>query len=77
MNRISFRAYSRRKATLFALAVTIFVWIFRDISLADEISLPDDHAPIGVMGDHTHKAGKWMVPYHYGLMKSDGHYIRT
>ena len=52
-----------RKATLFALAVTVFVWLFCDISLADKISLPDDHAPIGVMGDHTHKTAEWMVSY--------------
>jgi hypothetical protein len=24
-------------------------------------SRPDDHAPIGVMGDHTHEKGEWMI----------------
>ncbi len=26
---------------------------------------PDDHAPIGVMGDHTHAKGSWMLSYSY------------
>ena len=33
---------------------------------------PDDHAPIGVMGDHTHKTGEWMTSYRYSHMKMDG-----
>jgi hypothetical protein len=28
----------------------------------------DSHAPIGVMGDHTHEAGEWMVSYRYMSM---------
>jgi len=28
-----------------------------------EGSRPDAHAPIGVMPDHTHKAGEWMFSY--------------
>jgi len=32
---------------------------------------PDDHAPIGVMGDHMHEAGEWMVSYRYMRMKMD------
>ncbi|GAF93076.1 unnamed protein product, partial [marine sediment metagenome] len=32
----------------------------------------DDHAPIGVMGDHTHDAGEWMVSYRYMRMRMDG-----
>lgn len=31
-------------------------------------SNPDSHAPIGVMGDHLHKAGEWMVSYRYMQM---------
>lgn len=30
------------------------------------------HAPIGVMGDHTHSAGEWMVSYRYMDMSMDG-----
>jgi hypothetical protein len=31
-----------------------------------------DHAPIGVMGDHTHGAGEWMASYRYMFMDMDG-----
>lgn len=30
------------------------------------------YAPIGVMGDHTHMAGKWMLSYRYMFMAMDG-----
>ncbi len=33
----------------------------------------DSHAPIGVMGDHTHGAGEWMLSYRYMQMAMDGH----
>ncbi len=33
---------------------------------------PDSHAPIGVMGDHTHKEGEWMASYRYATMHMDG-----
>jgi hypothetical protein len=29
----------------------------------------DDHGPIGVMGDHMHKAGEWMTSYRYSHME--------
>ena len=32
----------------------------------------DGHAPIGVMGDHMHKAGEWMISYRYMRMHMDG-----
>jgi hypothetical protein len=35
-------------------------------------SRPDGHAPIGVMGDHTHHAGRWMVTYRYMFMDMNG-----
>lgn len=31
-----------------------------------------DHAPIGVMADHRHKSGEWMVSYRYMTMDMDG-----
>lgn len=40
-------------------------------------SRPDDHAPIGVMGDHTHKAGEWMLSYRYMHMDMKGSRIGT
>jgi len=33
---------------------------------------PDDHAPIGVMADHTHGAGEVMASYRYMRMRMDG-----
>ncbi len=33
---------------------------------------PGAHAPIGVMGDHTHDAGEWMVSYRYMRMRMNG-----
>ncbi len=32
---------------------------------ADILKQPDDHAPIGIMGDHLHKKGEWMIGYKY------------
>lgn len=32
----------------------------------------DSHAPIGVMADHTHKAGEWMISYRYMRMHMAG-----
>ena len=32
----------------------------------------DSHAPIGVMGDHMHDAGEWMVSYRYMNMEMEG-----
>ena len=41
---------------------------------ADEHSIgrPDAHAPISVMGDHTHSKGGWMLSYRYMNMQMDG-----
>lgn len=39
---------------------------------ADGQKQPDDHAPIGVMGDHLHKQGEWMISYKYELSRSTG-----
>lgn len=33
---------------------------------------PDGHAPIGVMGDHTHNQGEWMLSYRYMTMNMEG-----
>ena len=33
---------------------------------------PDSHAPIGVMGDHRHKEGEWMVSYRFKTMRMSG-----
>ena len=33
---------------------------------------PDDHAPISIMGDHTHAEGGWMLSYRFMRMDMDG-----
>jgi hypothetical protein len=37
----------------------------------------DGHAPIGVLGDHMHKAGEWMLSYRYMRMDMQGNRIGT
>ena len=38
---------------------------------SDDTLRADDHAPIGVMGDHTHEAGELMFSYRYSRMSMD------
>ncbi len=33
---------------------------------------PDGHAPLGVMGDHLHESGEFMLTYRYMNMRMDG-----
>lgn len=35
----------------------------------------DSHAPIGIMGDHMHKLGEWMVSYRYMSMAMSGNLL--
>jgi len=46
--------------------------LFTQPALADSGLRADDHAPIGVMGDHFHKKGEWMVSYRYMRMDMEG-----
>jgi len=41
-------------------------------ALADDVPRADSHAPIGVMGDHFHKRGEWMLSYRYMSMRMAG-----
>ena len=41
-------------------------------AFAHDGPLPDGHAPAGVMFDHMHKAGEWMVGYRYMWSRMDG-----
>ncbi len=40
-------------------------------------SRPDGHAPIGVMGDHTHERGEYMLSYRYMRMSMAGNRTGT
>ena len=42
-----------------------------------DASRPDSHAPIGVMGDHTHGAGEFMLSYRYMFMRMEQNYDGT
>jgi hypothetical protein len=43
--------------------------VFADIHSNTTAGTPDAHAPIGVMGDHTHHAGEWMFSYRFMQMR--------
>lgn len=59
------------------LRVVVFlVSLLAAMSLAQahdwDLAVPDSHAPIGVMGDHTHDKGELMLSYRYMRMDMDG-----
>ncbi len=62
-----------KRIFLFILA-GISVFISHGLSFAGEV---EDHAPIGVMGDHQHKKGEWMASYRYMRMDMPEHYTGT
>jgi hypothetical protein len=43
----------------------------------DRKSLADKHAPAGIMGDHLHERGEWMVEYKYMNMYMEDNRIGT
>ncbi|MEM8936415.1 MAG: transporter [Pseudomonadota bacterium] len=45
--------------------------------LAGHETIAKDHAPIGVMGDHRHEKGEWMVSYRFMRMDMEGSRIGT
>ena len=60
---LPFRAALVALALLFALPLHAQPWTSQR---------PDGHAPIGVMGDHTHGAGEVMLSYRYMYMPMEG-----
>lgn len=57
--------------------ITVFTTLLSSLLLsvvaeADGGLRADSHAPIGVMGEHLHKDGEWMLSYRYMLMDMDG-----
>lgn len=61
-----------------SLIFTVFFTLSANLALASNYSNhhqhhgPDFHAPIGVMRDHTHAKGEFMLSYRYQLMKKSG-----
>lgn len=56
---------------LCALILSLSVSAHADEHIAGNAK-PDSHAPIGVMGDHVHKKGEWMLSYRTMFMEMDG-----
>ncbi len=55
------------------LVFSLFALVYPIDALAQVASgRPDGHAPLGVMGDHTHGAGEFMISYRYMYMNMDG-----
>lgn len=55
----------------FLLAFTAVFLLCADGRAEDHASYGSDHAPIGVMGDHMHQKGEWMVSYRRSFMQMD------
>ena len=55
----------------------IFLVFFMSFSflINNSFANVNDHAPIGVMGDHMHKKGEWMTSYRYMDMTMEDLYI--
>jgi len=59
----------------FALNTLAFITLHSNSAQAhesDTIARPDAHAPIGVMREHVHKEGEFMLSYRYEYMHMDG-----
>ena len=59
----------KRFSTCAALAACLLLPV---AAHGDSAQRPDDHAPIGVMGDHTHQAGEWMLSWRRMAMTMEG-----
>ncbi len=52
-------------------SILLLPFLLNDVA-ADQTVRADSHAPIGVMGDHTHEAGEFMWSYRLMYMQMDG-----
>jgi len=58
-----------------ARRILFFLVLFPIFPLSAQTDAPDAHAPIGVMGDHLHHAGEFMISYRYMQMRMDGNLL--
>lgn len=58
---------------LSASVLTVHSWADLGHDEEEAMLRPDSHAPIGVMGDHLHSDGEWMVSVRTMSMKMSGH----
>ena len=66
----------------FLCTVSIITIVFNQPAVADHDQIDasgypsdiraDGHGPIGVMGDHIHKSGEWMISYRFMRMWMEG-----
>jgi hypothetical protein len=51
--------------------LSLLLGLLTNFAFADrgEMSFPDSHAPIAVMGDHIHDKGEWMLSYRFMHME--------
>ena len=63
---------SEKLRNILFLAILISVCLPKALFANDYRFRADDHAPIGVMGDHVHKQGEVMLSYRYMYMSMDG-----
>jgi hypothetical protein len=54
------------------IVATAFCTVASAQDLHTSLARPDGHAPISIMGDHTHNAGEVMLSYRYMFMDMDG-----
>lgn len=66
------RGIARANGVAYALGVLLLWSGVFSIDPARASDGAGTHAPIGVMGDHTHDAGEWMLSYRYMRMRMNG-----
>ncbi|NBB79686.1 MAG: transporter [Verrucomicrobia bacterium] len=65
------KTFQKTHASL-TLALTFTLTLAPASASATAQDRPDGHAPISIMGDHTHAQGEWMLSYRYMNMQMDG-----
>ncbi len=70
-----FRNLRRSRLPRMVLVSVVAFASFASADTRDRKSLADKHAPAGVMGDHLHDKGEWMVEYRYMNTYMDGNRI--
>ncbi|MBK1877758.1 hypothetical protein [Pelagicoccus mobilis] len=62
-----------RAVPAIALALGLSTSVLADQGVRTPAGRADSHAPIGVMGDHLHKAGEFMASYRHMTMSMEGY----
>ena len=71
-----FRIQHLAESFLMNFKKILLVIIFTSMNLANgQTDAPDGHAPIGIMGDHLHESGEFMVSYRSMRMRMEGNLV--